>query len=169
METINIQLLPGAILQKIMLEVAREAGQIYQWQQGTALAVIARVSRSWCDLLSGDTLWQRICEGPEHWLIRDLSSAVLAPTAKRRRTYRHLYQIHHLLSKSKPVNPCSTVRTCRSPHQITEFLERTHARQTTAQQAAHFEKICTMSSTSEVMLLPVRHRVKVVAAPTLTG
>lgn len=161
METMNIQLLPGAILQTIMLEVAREAGQKYQWQQGTALAVIARVSRSWCHLVSGDTLWRCICEGPEHWLIRNLS-AVLAPTAKRRWTYRHLYRIHRLLSKSKPVNPCSTVRTCRSPHQITEFLERTHTRQTTAQLGAHFEKIC-------VLLLPVRHTVKVVTAPTPTG
>ena len=164
METIGIQLLPGVILTKIVLEVARKAGQTDIWQQGAALATIARVSRSWCHLVYDETLWRRICESPEYWLIRDLSSAALALAA--RLTYRHLYRIHFLMSKSNPVNPCSTVGACRSPHQMTVFVEVTEARQRAAQLAANIESYA-VSPTSEVLLV-VRRRLIVITAPTLT-
>jgi hypothetical protein len=161
--TIGIQLLPGVILTTIVLEVARKAGQTHHWQQGIALATIARVSRSWCHLVSDDILWRRICEGPEHWLIRDLSSAALVPA---RLTYRHLYQIHFLMSKSDPVNPCSTVGTCRSQNQMTAFVEETEARQRAAQLAPRIDSYAV--SPIRGVLILVRRRVKVINAPILT-
>jgi hypothetical protein len=162
-ETIGIQLLPGVILSTIVLEVARKAGQTDIWQQGAALATIARVSRSWCHLVYDESLWRRICESPEHWLMHDLAALALAA----RLTYRHLYRNHFLMSKSDQVNPCSTVGACRSPHQMAVFVEATAARQRAAQLAAHIESYA-VSPTSEVLLL-VRRRLIVITALTLTG
>ena len=75
----GIHLLPHATLHKIMLEVALlQAGPKQQWQQGAALCVLARVSRSWRDLAGDDELWRSLCEGPEHWLIQPRASLSLS-------------------------------------------------------------------------------------------
>jgi hypothetical protein len=68
-----------ATLHKIMLEVALlQAGPKQQWQQGAALCVLARVSRSWRDLAGDDELWRSLCEGPEHWHIQPRASLSLS-------------------------------------------------------------------------------------------